>query len=42
MLNNDDRNYLDNFFLYEECREVVNNMKKEKLFGLDGLFCEFY
>lgn len=41
-LNNDDRNYLDNFPLYEECREAVNNMKKEKSPGLDGLPCEFY
>lgn len=41
-LNNDDRNCLDNFPSYEECREAVNNMKKEKSPGLDGLPCEFY
>ena len=41
-LNNDDRNYLDNFPSYEECREAVNNMKKETSPGLYGLPCELY
>ena len=33
---------LDEFSSYEECKDAVNNMKKEKSPGLDGLPSEFY
>ena len=33
---------LDEFPSYEECKGAVNNMKKEKSPGLDGLPSQFY
>lgn len=41
-LDNDDAQLLEFFPSYEECKEAVNNMKKEKSPGLDGLPSEFY
>lgn len=42
MLNEKDKLMLDEFFIFEECKNVVFDMKGEKFFGLDGIFCEFY
>ena len=40
-LKESDKHMLDEFPSYEECKHAVNNMKKEKSPGLDGLPSEF-
>lgn len=41
-LNNDDRNLLDNFPPYEECRDAINKMKREKSMFWDLIGPFFY
>lgn len=42
VISEDNKCMLDKFLMFEECMEVVNSMKYDKLFGFDGLLSEFY
>lgn len=37
-----DKKICDSFLIFEECKDVVMNLKLNKFLGLDGILNEFY